>query len=71
MEFLAPGGALERFNYAKLPRVAQYDIIKEVLWVAYKDTWRQGDSVPYEKNYKNDIRRTMKFAIKNLLDHLG
>ena len=71
MEFLAPGGVLERFNYAKLPRVAQYDIIKEVLWVAYKDTWRQGDSVPYEKHYRHDIRKTMKFAIKNLLDHLG
>ena len=40
MELLGPGGSLERFNYEKLPRVAQYEVIKEVLWTAYQDTWR-------------------------------
>lgn len=36
MELLQPGGVLERFDYAKLPRIAQYEVIKEVLWVAYQ-----------------------------------
>ena len=36
MELLGPGGSLERFNYEKLPRVAQYEVIKEVLWAAYQ-----------------------------------
>ena len=64
MELLGPGGVLERFNYAKLPRTAQYEVIKEVLWVAYKDTWRREDSIPTEKPVKHDYRKTMKFAIK-------
>ena len=64
MELLGPGGVLERFNYAKLPRTAQYEVIKEVLWVAYKDTWRREDSIPTEKPIKHDYRKTMKFAIK-------
>ena len=66
MELLGPGGVLERFNYAKLPRTAQYEVIKEVLWVAYKDTWRREDSIPTEKPIKHDYRKTMKFAIKVL-----
>lgn len=69
MELLGPGGSLERFNYEKLPRIAQYEVIKEVLWTAYQDTWRY-DSTKTSKEYKFR-KRSMKFAMKNLLDHLG
>ena len=68
MELLGPGGGLERLNYEKLPRTAQYEVIKEVLWTAYQDTWRLDKNTNSTKFQK---RTTMKFAMKNLLDHLG
>ncbi|CAG5084029.1 Oidioi.mRNA.OKI2018_I69.PAR.g10527.t1.cds [Oikopleura dioica] len=70
MELLGPGGALERLHYEKLPRKAQYEVIKEVLWTAYQDTWRlDWTTLSHEKKLRK--RPTMKYAMKNLLEHLG
>jgi len=69
MELLSPGGSLERFHYERLPRSAQYEVIKEVLWTAYQDTWRYDQS---KRTRDLKMRKpSMKYAMKNLLDHLG
>lgn len=61
MELLGPGGALERLHYEKLPRKAQYEVIKEVLWTAYQDTWRlDWTTLSHEKKLRK--RPTMKVS---------